>query len=186
MAAADVAVHDQPLQKRNREEKERTRARELEGKEGVEAMFHNMMYVFEDSTGSIKESIEGQKEQVKRVEATVEKQGSAIASLQDRQTALETMVSNMQKSAPTTSGPSSGGAPVAASPTGSPVSPSLFTPAFIELKGWVTNWNDRTARSEQMLLWSDCKQIVDNVIKILGEDDATYICPDTTERVNAG
>eukprot|EP00959_Pyramimonas_sp_CCMP1952_P361671 7574453-Pyramimonas_sp.AAC.1 len=75
------------------------------------------MYMFEDSTGSMKESIEGQKEQFKRVEATVEKQGSAIASLQNRQTALETMVSNMQTSASTTSGPSSGGAPVAASRT---------------------------------------------------------------------
>eukprot|EP00959_Pyramimonas_sp_CCMP1952_P268116 5606022-Pyramimonas_sp.AAC.1 len=104
---------------------------------------------------SIKESIEGQREQFERLEETVEKQGSAIDSLQNRQTALETMVSNMQKSASITSGPSNGGAPVAASRTGSAVRPSLFTPTYIELKGWVTNWNDRTARSEQMPMWSD-------------------------------
>eukprot|EP00959_Pyramimonas_sp_CCMP1952_P187227 3914914-Pyramimonas_sp.AAC.1 len=89
----------------------------------------------------------------------------------------------MQKSASTTSGPSSGGAPVASSRPGSAVSQSFFTPTYIVLKGWVTDWNDRTVRSEQMLMWSDCKQIVDNVIKILGEDDATYICPDATERI---
>eukprot|EP00959_Pyramimonas_sp_CCMP1952_P132927 2779163-Pyramimonas_sp.AAC.1 len=92
----------------------------------------------------------------------------------------------MQKSASITSGPSSGGAPVTASRAGSSVSPSLFTPTYIELKGWVTNWNDRTARSEQMLMWSDFRQLADNVIKILGEDDAAYICPDATGRVNAG
>eukprot|EP00959_Pyramimonas_sp_CCMP1952_P159134 3328197-Pyramimonas_sp.AAC.1 len=51
-----------------------------------------------------------------------------------------------------------------------------------KLKGWVTNRNDRTIRSEQMLIWSDCKPTVDNVTKVLGGDDATYSCPDATER----
>eukprot|EP00959_Pyramimonas_sp_CCMP1952_P049170 1027066-Pyramimonas_sp.AAC.1 len=103
-----------------------------------------------------------------------------------RQTALETPVNTSQNSASTTSGPSSGGAPGPPSRPGSVANSSYFTPSYIELKGWVTNWNVRTNRSEQMLMWSDSKQIVENVTKSLGEDAATYICPDASERVNAG
>eukprot|EP00959_Pyramimonas_sp_CCMP1952_P075863 1585757-Pyramimonas_sp.AAC.2 len=64
---------------------------------------------------------------------------------------------------------------------------TYFSPSYIELKGWVTDWNDRDRRSQEMLMWDDVKVIIGIITThCLSEDDRVHVCVDGAERINAG
>ncbi len=61
-----------------------------------------------------------------------------------------------------------------------------FTPTYIELKGWVTNWSDHGARAEQLLTWSDCQKLIDNCLERCNQLEKDAVDREATERINSG
>ena len=59
-----------------------------------------------------------------------------------------------------------------------------YTPAWIEVKGWVSNWNDAATRSKEFLPTSEMEKFFKNLLGMLCEDDQNAIDIKRSEQAN--
>jgi len=185
-----------PPVKRNREEVLAERKAALEGKDGMQSLLLQMMHKMDDNTERIQDAIGVQGTKIDNVQAQVQKQGVTISNLETsvqgletKHNRLETIVQGLQGQVRAGSVASDASTRPDNTRTGRYQAPgtTYFSPTYVELKGWVTNWSDRDRRSQEMLMWEDVKVLIDNITNhCLSEDDRVHVCVDGTERINAG
>ena len=119
----------------------------------------------------------------KKIEAHQEKQDTRIANLEEQ---IKNIVAG------TTAAGSSGGSDGGGSTHGGASGFNwkreriTFTPTFVEVKGWVQNWNCPNARSQQMLGQQDSERLVANIKGMLSDTQRGLIDVEATERANSG
>jgi len=61
-----------------------------------------------------------------------------------------------------------------------------FVPTYLEIKGWVKNWDDVAVRSSQMIDEREVKQIIDKIFEELNEEMKGYTDEEATRKGGEG
>eukprot|EP00959_Pyramimonas_sp_CCMP1952_P302791 6335299-Pyramimonas_sp.AAC.1 len=119
----------------------------------------------DDNTERIQDAIGVQGIRIDNVQAQVQKQGVSTSSLEAKRDQLETIVQGLQGQVRAGSVASDASTRPGITRAGGYQAPggTYFSPSYIDLKGWVTDWGDRDRRSQAMLMWDDVKVLIDNI-----------------------
>ena len=142
------------------------------------------MYKQEDVGDDIRETVEATKSDIKRMDGVLAEHTTRMDETDKRMDELEKTLKTLQNgSAISTfsagSGPPDGGG-------GGSGGRTQFSPTYIEIKGWVTDWANHQNRCAQMLTFDDAMILLNNISKVIAPDDQAFLSKEGTERINSG
>ena len=183
MAAASDRMTDESRAKRARSEEIQQEREALLAKEQdpFKQMMMKHVWKTEDSHADLISITEASRKDVGRIDVTLKQHGERMDRFEAKTELLEKQLQQIREgsgagSTSTTAsgaGGGGGGGPPGGGGGGgySRGSNSYFNPSYVEMKGWVTDWNDQILRGSQMLPWADVEQLIKNLLETLPVDD---------------
>jgi len=147
----------------------------------------------EESNETLKAVMETTKTDIKKIDGTLKdhsermNRSDARADLMEQQIKKLVAGSSMASTSGGTGDNNGGGSSnVRSNLNPGQSGPSIFTPSFVEIKGWVTDWSHQANRTAQMIPWADAYQLIQNLVGTLAKADADQVDLTKTERLNGG